>query len=85
MTGIMFVISLVSITYDPNVEEDEEDKKLASQNKSGATRGNMYFEFIDCSVWKSPKYVIGTILIFLTFLGLYVPMIHLVSKKSWVI
>lgn len=80
MTSIMFASSALGVSFDPNVEEDEEDKKLATREIEidvGKTRCS---GTIDFSVWRSTKFIVGSVSIFLTFFGLYVPSIHLVRK-----
>lgn len=81
MTSAMFASSALGVSFDPNVEEDDEqDKKLAIRDIEIDPPKNKCLELIDCSVWRSTKYVVGSISIFLTFFGLYVPSVHLVRK-----
>jgi len=83
--AIFFVaISLLMFFFETKIEsrlevksskEEIEFLDVAEEKKSERNLKDL----TDCSIWKSPKYTVGTIAVWLTFFGLYVPMIHMVS------
>jgi predicted MFS family arabinose efflux permease len=72
MAGVMLLVCILSSTYDPiRVEGGQEQQK----------RGCV--SIIDCTVFRNASYTIGLATITLSFFGLYVPLIHLVSNRPF--
>lgn len=78
MAGAMLLAGLLCIFFDPNVEDNKEQRSNEKKSKESDSHMKMC-----CSLWRNPKYTVGTISIFLAFFGLYVPMIHLVSILAY--
>lgn len=67
------------LSFDQNVEGCKKVEKEENDQEDQPRRTSCG-EHFDCSIWKSPKYMIGVISIFLNFLCLYVPLVHVVSE-----
>ena len=84
MAGVAFVLCSLSITFDPNVEKDaeEKDKGEREEIKEGEddnlirTKMKKVFDF---SVWKVPPVIAIVLAACVVEFGHFVPQIHLVS------
>ena len=87
MAGVAFVLCSLSITFDPNVEKDaeEKDKGEREEIKEGEddnlirTKMKKVFDF---SVWKVPPVIAIVLAACVVEFGHFVPQIHLVSDYS---
>ncbi|XP_028513916.1 monocarboxylate transporter 3 [Exaiptasia diaphana] len=79
MSGVFVIIALLSLTFDPNIQEDEHTTAITCQQRDERSSTTRCQGFIDCSIWKSRRYVVGIVTIFLIYFGVLVPSIHLVS------
>ena len=84
MAGVAFVLCSLSITFDPNVEKDAEEKDKGDREeiKEGEddnlirTKMKKVFDF---SVWKVPPVIAIVLAACVVEFGHFVPQIHLVS------
>lgn len=84
MAGVAFVLCSLSITFDPNVEKDAEEKEKGEREeiKEGEndnlirTKMKKVFDF---SVWKVPPVIAIVLAACVVEFGHFVPQIHLVS------
>ena len=89
MAGVAFVLYSLAITFDPNVEADEErsgsNKKAEKEDAGGKTKKEKMITQIknvfDLSVWKEPPVVFFILGACVVEFGHFVPQIHLVSVK----
>ena len=79
MAGTWVLAALLSLSYNPNIEKEEAENIEASRHESQSRIKKMCSGYIDCSLWRSPKYTIGMIVIWTGLFGYYVPLVHLVS------
>ena len=79
MAVVVVVLRSLVITFDPNVEGNEEItyEETASGNTSLISKIKKVFDF---SVWKEPPVIAFFIPAFLLSFGHFVPLIHMVSK-----
>ncbi|KAK3730146.1 hypothetical protein QZH41_016924 [Actinostola sp. cb2023] len=79
MAGTWVLAALLSLSYNPNIEKEEENIE-ASRHESQSRIKKMCSRYIECSLWRSPKYTIGMIVISTGFFfGYCVALLHLVS------
>ena len=93
MSGVLFGVCLLGLTYDPNVNPEGErdtqenvDQLSSSANNSNNIQSNSRKSRIgkiipDVSVWKVPAFVAITLSSGVAQFGHYVPQIHLVCCK----
>lgn len=87
MAGISFLLCSLAITFDPNVETDEEKLSNCIENEerehSKEERDDKVITKIknvfDTSVWKEPPFVALILCACVVEFGHFVPQIHLVS------
>lgn len=79
MCGAMILLAILCLLMDPNIEEDEQGKVITVGRDPTKPRPQ---GLIDCSIWKSTRFVVGNIVVFLTHFGLIVPSIHLVCTNN---
>ncbi|XP_068682810.1 monocarboxylate transporter 10-like [Montipora foliosa] len=86
MAGVIFFVSLFAITFDPNVEEDQEtttcEEKEVEQDSGETKHGSIISEIkraLDVSIWKEPLVIALYLPEFFAAFGHFVPQIHLVS------
>ena len=84
MAGVAFVLCSLAVTFDPNVESDEEsitkeqDEGVSEEeekDEKAATRK----KFIDFSVWKEPPVIVIIVAACVVEFGHFVSQIHLVN------
>ena len=82
MSGAVFVLCLFAVTFDPNVETDEEenDGREAIQQENIVTSLKKVF---DISVWKDPKVTTFLVADVIAESASLVPQIHLVSRGKF--
>ena len=85
MAGVIFFVSLFAITFDPNVEEDQEtttcEEKEVEQDSGETKHGSIISEIkraLDVSIWKEPLVIALYLPEFFAAFGHFVPQIHLV-------
>ncbi|XP_074631618.1 monocarboxylate transporter 10-like [Acropora palmata] len=85
MAGVNLLVSLGAVTFDPNVEKDQEkvpskDEDMEKENterEKGSVVSEMQSVF-DVSVWKEPRVLALFLPEFFVGLGHFVPQIHMV-------
>ena len=90
MAGVAFVLCLLAITFDPNVEKDDDNSnsKETAERVEGSGRENdekivtKIKNVLDFSVWKEPLVVTLILAAGIITFGHFVPQIHLVSAWS---
>ena len=84
MAGVVFVLCSVAITFDPNVEKDEEITKSKEtgeeENETIVAKLKTVFDF---SVWKEPRVIALILGACIVEFGHFVPQIHLVSGSPF--
>jgi len=79
MAGVVFVLCSVAITFDPNVEKDEEITKSKEtgeeENETIVAKLKTVFDF---SVWKEPRVIALILGACIVEFGHFVPQIHLI-------
>ena len=91
MAGVAFALCSLAITFDPNVETDEEksssNERAEKEDAGGKTKKEKMITQIknvfDLSVWKEPPVVFFTLGACVVEFGHLVPQIHLVSVKAF--
>lgn len=84
--SILFVaVALLTCFFDAKIDVDHSEVKSSKEKielldieKQKQQPERKMMDLTDCSIWSSAKYTIGTLAVWLTFFGLYVPMIHMV-------
>ena len=79
MAGVVLFLCLSGLTYSPNVQSED------TQNTSPEAEVKSKGCHIDVSVWKEPKFVAVVVSASVMFFGHYVPQIHLVNMKFWLL
>ena len=90
MAGVSFVMCSLAITFDPNVEKDDNnpDSKETDEEEEGSgkesdekiiTKIKNVFDF---SVWKEPPVVALILAVCVIVFGHFVPQIHLVRPRT---
>ena len=69
VAAVIFSVVFLVCVYDPNEVHEE-----------NAPKGKMF----DCSVWRSPRFVLVTLVICVGFFARYIPMVHLVRQSVYV-
>ena len=88
MAGVAFVLCSLAITFDPNVEKDEEitksketdEEEEARRQEKDATIVTKMKTLFDFSVWKEPRVIALILGACVVKFGHLVPQIHLVTK-----
>ena len=84
MAGVAFILCSLAVTFDPNVESDEDDndnqeKEERNGDDKAIEEGTTKKQLIDFSVWKELPVIAIIIGACVVEFGHFVPQIHLVS------
>lgn len=85
MAGVAFILCSLAVTFDPNVESDEDDNdNQEKEERHGADKaieeGATKKQLIDFSVWKELPVIAIIVGACVVEFGHFVPQIHLVSS-----
>ncbi|XP_068681736.1 monocarboxylate transporter 10-like isoform X2 [Montipora foliosa] len=80
MAVVVVVLRSLAITFDPNVEGNEEItyEETDSGNMNNESHMSKIKKVFDLSVWKEPPVIASFIPGFLLYFGHYVPLIHMI-------
>ena len=87
MAGVAFVLCSLAVTFDPNVESDDENSikeedEGACEEEEKDEKAATEKKLIDFSVWKEPPVIAVIVAACVVEFGHFVPQIHLVKIRS---
>ena len=81
LAGIVFVGGIPALTYDPNVEGDDQHDSN-SQLEEADSHLRQKARIVDCSVWRVPTFIAFALAFVMDRFGSTIARVHLVSN-SW--
>ena len=78
VAAVCLIVMLLLCVYEENVTEE-----IKWKNKSKSKAGEYERKIFDCSVWRSPRYIVLVLGSMTAIFSKYLPMVHLVSTQLW--